>query len=229
MPVSPGVVEMKLLCAAVLFDLDGVLVDSGPLADRHWQRWAEAHDVPFRNILAVHHGRPSVETIRLVAPHLDAEIEGPKREAAEAADTEGLKAFAGAQELLQAIPDERWAIVTSSKRPTALRRLKHVGLPIPKVLVTSDDVARGKPSPEPYSLAAKLLGFCASRCIVIEDAPSGFESARAAGSKVVAISSNQQRLADFTVARLADIAFTGLGGDGIEMSIPGLSLTATRQ
>ena len=215
---------MKLLCAAVLFDLDGVLVDSAPLADRHWQRWAEAHDVPFQSILAVHRGRPSIETIRLVAPHLNAEIEGPRREAAEAADTDGLTAFTGARELLGGIPDGRWAIVTSSKRITAIRRLTHVGLPIPKVLVTCDDVSCGKPAPEPYSLAAMLLGFSPSRCIVVEDAPSGFESARAAGSRVVAIAPDQHLLADFRVTRLADIGLTNLPGVGLELSIPEPSL-----
>ena len=167
----------------------------------------------------MHHGRPSIETVRIVAPHLNAEIEGPKREAEEAADTDGLRAFAGAKELLAAVPPERWAVVTSSCRVTAVKRLSHVGLPIPKVLVTSDDVTRGKPAAEPYLLAADRLGFNPTGCIVIEDAPSGIEAGRAAGSKVIAIATRQHNLADFSVPRLADITLARLHRDGLEISV----------
>jgi len=210
---------MKLTCAAILFDMDGVLVDSGPLAERHWRRWAELHDVPFERIAAVHHGRPSIETVRLVAPHLDSAIEGPKREAAEAADTDGLIAFEGAKELLCTIPPDRWAVVTSSQRATAIKRLTHVGLPLPKILVTAEDVTHGKPSPEPYQRAAQLLGFTSARCIVVEDAPSGIESGKSAGSRVIAIGSRSNKLADLTISRLANIAFTHFSSDVMELSV----------
>jgi len=162
---------MKLICAAILFDMDGVLVDSGRLAEKHWRSWAKIHNIPFERIAAVHHGRPSIETVRLVAPHLDAEIEGPKREAAEAADTDGLVAIKGAKELLGRIPPNRWAVVTSSRKATAIKRMTYVGLPLPRVLVTSEDVVSGKPSPEPYRRAAELLEFGSAQCLVSRTRP----------------------------------------------------------
>jgi mannitol-1-/sugar-/sorbitol-6-phosphatase len=210
---------MNLQCAAILFDLDGVLVDSGPLAERHWRRWAQDHGVPFEHIAAVHHGRPSAETIRLVAPHLNADLEGPRREREEAADTAGLVAFEGAKRLLSFIPRERWAVVTSSKRDTVRVRLTHVGLPMPETLVTADDVRHGKPAAEPYSLAADRLGFPSSRCVVIEDAPSGIESGKASGARVVAIAPVKMEQADFTVRRLADIEIVAIGENCLHLRL----------
>jgi sugar-phosphatase len=210
-------------CAAVVFDLDGVLVDSNPIAERHWQRWAARHGIPAERVLALHLGRPAVETIRLVAPHLDAAAEARTSEYAEADDVEGLHAFDGAADLLRALPPDRWAIATSGTRRTATIRLSHVGLPLPPALVTADDVARGKPAPDPYLLAAARLGVDPARCVVVEDAPSGIASARAAGARVVAVASTNPpsalAAADVVLARLADLR--------IEASADGLHLTWT--
>jgi len=198
-----------LQCDAVIFDIDGVLVDSTALVERHWQEWAARHGLDPAAIMAVAHGRPSVETMRLVAPHLDAEAEATDMEAREAFDTDGLVRVAGAAELVRSAPARSWAVVTSGSQAIARTRLGFAGVPAPDVLVTSDDVARGKPDPESHLLAAERLGVAPERCIVIEDAPAGVEAARAAGMRVIAVATTHRPEelveADAVVARLADI------------------------
>lgn len=207
--IPPETDPMSFTCDAVIFDLDGILVDSNAIAERHLRAWADGHDVPFERIAAIHHGRPTVETVRLVAPHLDAETEAHRMETAEADDTDGLIVFAGASRLLSRLPAGLWAIVTSGTRRTATIRLTHVRLPTPAVLITADDVAKGKPSPDPYLLAAERLGIAPSRCVVIEDAPAGVTAARAAGARVIGVASTTSRdaLADahVIVACLEDL------------------------
>ncbi|HIK45296.1 MAG TPA: HAD-IA family hydrolase [Leptolyngbyaceae cyanobacterium M65_K2018_010] len=172
---------------AIIFDLDGVLVDTNPISERHWQAWANRHRISFAEIARIHHGRPTVETIRWVAPHLDAEQEANLKERAEADDAEGLTVFTGVRELLAQLPPERWAIATSATRRTALARLHQVDLPQPAVLVTADDVVQGKPAPEAYQLAAAGLGVAPADCIVVEDAPAGITAAKGAGAQVIAV------------------------------------------
>jgi sugar-phosphatase len=201
---------MSLFCDAILFDLDGVLVDSNTIVERHFLAWAARHELAIGQFSADHHGLTTVETIRLVAPHLDAIAEALALETGEADDTEGLVAYAGAHRLLTALPGGRWAIATSGTRRTASARLAHLGLPLPAVLVTADDVTRGKPAPDPYLLAAKRLGVDPQRCVVIEDAPAGVAAARAAGARVVAVTTTNGAAAlgaaDAVVARLDDLA-----------------------
>jgi mannitol-1-/sugar-/sorbitol-6-phosphatase len=201
---------VPLTCDAIIFDLDGVLVDSNNITERHLRAWTARHNVSFEHIASLHHGRTTVETIRLVAPHLDAKVEACLLEGAESVDTNGLAAFAGADRLLAGLPRERWAIATSGTRQTATVRLAHVGLPLPRVLVTADDVASGKPSPEPYLLAAKRLGLDPTRCVVVEDAPAGITSARAAGARVIGVistnSADNLAEADIIVGCLADLS-----------------------
>jgi mannitol-1-/sugar-/sorbitol-6-phosphatase len=199
-------------CDAVVFDLDGVLVDSNAIAERHMRAWAERHDIPFARIAAIHHGRPTVETVRLVAPHLDVGAEARLIERAETDDIDGLRLFAGAARLVGGLPQERWAIVTSGTRRLATMRLAHVGLRRPAVLVTADDVRLGKPAPDPYRLAAERIGVPPKRCVVVEDAPAGVASARAAGARVIAVASTVTAAAlddaDVVVACLDDLSVT---------------------
>ena len=176
-------------CLAVLFDLDGVLVDSRAVIERHWARWARGRELDLAGVLALAHGRRTVETIRLVAPHLDADREAADLAAAEGPDTDGLIVMEGARELVAALPPRAWAVVTSGTRPTADTRLRHAGLPPPVVLVTADDVRRGKPDPEGYATAAARLGIGASDCVVVEDAPAGLAAARAAGMRAIGLTS----------------------------------------
>lgn len=200
---------MAFTAAAIIFDLDGVLVDSNAISERQMRAWAERHGVAFAGIAAIHHGRPTIETMRLVAPQLDVEAEARLIERAEADDTDGLCVFAGAARLIDGLPDGRWAIVTSGTRALATTRLTHVGLRLPGVLVTADDVRRGKPAADPYRLAAERLGVPPKRCVVVEDAPAGLASARAAGARIIAIASTMPAAAlddaDVVLACLDDL------------------------
>ncbi len=194
-------------CAAILFDLDGVLVDSTRAVDREWRDWARRKGVDGDAVMAIAHGVRTLEVIQRVAPHLDAGAEAALIENHEAGDQTGVTVMPGAVDLLRSIPEGRWGVVTSGSRLLATNRLRYCGLPVPKVLVTADDVAHGKPHPEPYLKGAELLGFAPADCLVIEDAPAGIESARAGGMKVVGITST------YTADALtrADAVISGLG------------------
>jgi sugar-phosphatase len=196
-------------CSAILFDLDGVLVDSTRSVDREWRAWARRKGVDGDAIMAIAHGVRTVEVIRRIAPHLDAEAEAKKIENHEAHDREGVSVMPGAADLLRSIPDHRWGVVTSGTRPLATARLRFCGLAVPKVLVTADQVANGKPHPEPYLKGAELLGFEPADCLVIEDAPAGIQSALAGGMKVVGLTStypaSELKSADAVVQKLAQI------------------------
>ncbi len=178
---------MEFICTAILFDLDGVLVNSSAVVERHWRRWADDHDVSFGQLMEVAHGRTSAEIIRIMAPHLNAEQEGRIREVQEGIDTDGLEVYPSARELLQSLPPRSWAVVTSGRPLTATTRLQYGGFPTPPALVTAEDVKRGKPDPEAYLLAAKRLGVEPEQCVVAEDAPVGIEAAHAAGMRVIAV------------------------------------------
>jgi len=199
----------QLRCDAVIFDLDGVLIDSMAVIERHWRRWAIQHNLDAAEIMRVAHGRRTVETIRLVAPHLNAEVEAVRFEADEAVDTDGLVRIDGAARLVRSLPRGSWAVATSGTRDVAMTRLRYTGLPMPTVLVTADDVKRGKPDPEAYLLASERLGIVPEGCIVVEDAPAGVEAAHAGGMRVIAVATThgQEKLesANTVVAYLSDI------------------------
>jgi sugar-phosphatase len=210
-------------CAAILFDLDGVLVDSTRAVDREWRQWAQRKGVDGDAIMAIAHGVRTIEVIRRVAPHLDAEAEASAIENHEAGDQRGVTVMPGGADLLSQIPEGRWGVVTSGSRLLATNRLRYCGLPVPKVLVTSDDVTHGKPHPEPYLKGAALLGFQPTDCLVIEDAPAGIQSAGAAGMKVIGITStyaaNALEHADGVIGRLAQIHVTSDGEGKLEIEV----------
>ncbi len=193
----------------MIFDLDGVLVDSRVVIERHWRQWATQHNLDMAEIMHVAHGRRTVETIRLVAPYLDAEAEAARFEASEAFDTDGLVEIDGAARLVRSLPGDSWAVATSGSRDIAITRLGYAGVPRPTVLVTADDVKQGKPDPEAYLLASERLGVAPEGCVVVEDAPAGIEAAHAAGMRVIAVATTyaQEKLegADVVVACLSDI------------------------
>src|SRR6267143_749319 len=179
---------IPIQCRGLLFDLDGVLVDSTPAVARAWAGWAREHgfDEPDE-VVKKAHGRPSITTIRELLPHADHAVEDREVERREIADVEGVVPLPGAMELLKALPLEHWAIVTSCTRALAHVRIAAAGLPKPKHLVTSTDVKHGKPDPEPYLKGAQIVGVPASECIVIEDAPAGIRAGKAAGARVIAL------------------------------------------
>ena len=177
---------VEVTCSGLLFDLDGVLVDSTPAVARVWSRFAARHGFEPEETVRRAHGRPSLETVRELLPNSDYVAENEFVLQGEIEDTEGVVPLPGARELLNSLPADRWAIVTSCSRPLAQVRLKAAGLPIPRKLLTSDDVTKGKPDPEPYRKGAALLGVPASKCLVFEDAPAGVRAGKAAGALVVA-------------------------------------------
>lgn len=174
-------------CRAILFDLDGVLVDSTALIEHQWRRWAEARGLEPEPFLRVCHGRRALETIQLAAPQLDAAAEIAAFVPDDSGDGVLIGPTEGAARLIGSLPQGSWAVATSGPRAAATERLRHAGLPIPPVLVCAEDVARGKPNPDVYLMAAAALGVPPADCIVIEDAPAGIEAARAAGMGVVAL------------------------------------------
>ncbi len=178
---------MKIQCRGVLFDLDGVLVDSTPAVARVWTIWAKKHGFVPDEVVRQAHGRPSLTTIRELLPHADHAAENREVERGEIEDTEGVIPLPGALELLQALPQDRWAIATSCTRALAEVRIRAAGLPFPEHLVTSTDVQHGKPNPEPYIKAAKTLSLSPADCIVVEDAPAGIRAGKAAGARALAL------------------------------------------
>jgi sugar-phosphatase len=210
-------------CSAILFDLDGVLVDSTRSVDRQWRAWARQKGVDGDKVMAIAHGVRTIEVIRSVAPHLDADAEVWELENREADDQEGVEIMPGAVELVRSIPEGRWGVVTSGTRLLASARLRYGGLPIPKILVTAEDVANGKPHPEPYLKGAELMGVKPADCLVIEDAPAGIQSALAGGMKVIGITSTYAadalEHADVVIGRLGQIQVTsnGAGKMGVDV------------
>src|SRR5438034_1352222 len=160
---------MQFRCSALLFDLDGVLVDSRAVVERTCRRWALRHQLDPDEVLRIAHGRRTRDTVKAAAPHLETDREAAWIDAVELADIDGLSAVPGSPELLAALPPTSWAVVTSCGRALAELRLTSVGLPIPRIVVTSEDVAHGKPAPDGYRLGAKRLGQDAAACIVFED------------------------------------------------------------
>ena len=175
---------------AVLFDLDGVLVDSTWVVERAWRRWARGQHVNAAEVLAVAHGRPARDIVRMFAPHLDAaEVAEQVLLLAqeEARCAAGLTAIPGARECVGVARRGQWAVVTSGGRELAMARLAAARLPVPEVLVTADDVTAGKPDPEPYERACRALAVPAGECVVVEDSPAGVLAAKRAGMTVFAV------------------------------------------
>ena len=195
-------------CSAILFDLDGVLVDSAAYVEQQWRRWARDRGLRPEPFLRVCHGRRAVETIRMAAPELDAEAEVRAFVPVEDEGAERIGPLAGAGRLLGLLPLGSWAVATSGLRPIATSRLRRAGLPVPPVLVCAEDVARGKPSPDAYLLAARELGVLPSACLVVEDAPAGVQAARAAGMPVIGVTTthpSDQLPADACAESLAGV------------------------
>jgi len=203
----------SIRCRGVLFDLDGVLVDSTPAVARVWGWWAREHGFNADEVVQQAHGRPSIATIRELLPNGDHEAENREVERREIEDITDVIPLPGALQLLGALPLDRWAIVTSCTRRLAEVRVAAARLPKPRYLVTSNDVRRGKPDPEPYVKAARMLAVPAEECVVVEDAPAGIRAGKAAGARVVALRTTARE------AELGDAGADWIVNDCSELSV----------
>ncbi len=182
----------QVTCAALLFDMDGVLIDSTPAVERVWRHWAIEHGFNPEEVVANAHGRPSLTTVTQYLPNSDHQAENREVERREIEDLNGVIPLPGALELLASLPADRWTIVTSCTRRLAEVRIKAAGLPLPKKLITSNDITQGKPHPDPYLKGAAILDVSATECIVVEDAPAGIRSGKAADARVIAFRTTAQ-------------------------------------
>ena len=211
MPRRLGTLEGRTF-AAVLFDMDGTLIDSIPTVIRSWMRWAQEEGVDPHD-LAGFHGVPARGVISALLPPDRVDSAFERIEAIEIADTEGITVLPGTLDALAVLTGDPdlCAIATSCTRPLADVRLVATDLPAPRVVVTASDVAQGKPHPDPFLLAAARLGVDPADCLVVEDAPGGLEAARAAGCSTLAVTTTTDAadlLADAVVGTLADVRFS---------------------
>jgi sugar-phosphatase len=202
-------------CRAILFDMDGTLVDSTAVVERVWARFAERFDLELATILATSHGRRMEDSIVRFGPE-GVDVASVARDLSEFefATTEGVVAVTGAARFVSSLPTDRIALVTSAGRELAAMRMESVGVPLPAVLVGSEDVERGKPFPDPYLDAAAALGIDPSDAVVFEDADAGIEAAVAAGMRVVVVGEAAGAIADghARIHDYSDIAATVDGG-----------------
>lgn len=197
-------------------------MNSGNAVERVWHRWAIAHDLDPAYVIQHAHGRRSAETLRVVAPELEADQENLKVEQMEIEDKEGIVAVPGAVALLSRLPEDRFTIVTSATSTLAVARLEHVRVPIPKRFITADDVVNGKPSPEPYLKGAALLGMAPADCLVFEDTPAGIRAAQAAGMRVIALQTTypaEELIAADAMVRSLEEVEVEVGEDRIEVVV----------
>jgi sugar-phosphatase len=177
---------VQIRCKGILFDMDGILISSIGSVERSWTKWANLRGVDPKYACKIAHGRRSIETVAILRPDLDPEVENGIIEGIEIDDTEGVTLLPGVLELLTSLPRDRWTVVTSATEPLARVRLATGGIPLPDRIITAESVRQGKPHPAPYLAGASLLGFAPEECIVFEDAASGAKAGRAAGCTVVA-------------------------------------------
>lgn len=208
---------LRFQCRAILFDLDGVLVDSTAGIEKVWTQWARQHGLDPEDVIRAAHGRKTGDTLALLAPSLDPDKEISALAAAELGELDATRAVPGAVDLIRGLGRSQWAVVTSGVNEIAQARLRHVGLPVPEVLVTADMVRAGKPSPEGYLMASKALGVSISECIVVEDSAPGIEAAHAAGMRSIGVTTTHEkyalRKADAIVGGLEEIC-TVVAADG---------------
>ncbi|WPZ37193.1 HAD family hydrolase (plasmid) [Thalassobaculum sp. OXR-137] len=203
---------------ALLFDMDGTLVNSIAVVERTWTRFADRHGIDADKVLAACHGRRTSETVADFAPPgVSIAEETARIDAEELADFDGIVEVEGATKLLKSIPAGRWAVVTSADRNLANLRMAAAGLPLPQVMVTAEDVMIGKPAPDGYLAAAEALGVTPANCLVFEDAPAGIQAGNAAGAKVIAVATTleEQDLEDQFWIRNFTSLRVGLAADGL--------------
>lgn len=201
---------VSIRCSAVLFDNDGVLVDSDAGALDAWAQWARWRGLNPDEVLPIVHGRRAADTVARLVPaaeRMEALAEIDRLELANAHTT---VAIPGARELLHSLPTGTWAVVTSGNKALATARLTAAGLPLPDLLVTADDVTEGKPAPDGYRTAAEQLGRTPDQVVVFEDSSAGVRAGLAAGARVVGVGEHAKTNdATAIVPDLRDITWNG--------------------
>jgi len=195
---------INIECKAILFDLDGTLVDTGSCIENLWTSWAQQNHIDANYVLSIIHGRTIDETLKLISPYFCNQdcIDEIKKLAIEAFGY--VKSIPGAIEFMDKLPEGRFAIVTSGAREVSMRSITSAGIHVPDVMITAEDITHGKPDPEPYLQAALKLGVLPSDCLVFEDAESGIRSAIDAGMRVVVVGTGYHGLLNSAVMQLTD-------------------------
>ncbi|KAH8554613.1 HAD-like domain-containing protein [Umbelopsis sp. PMI_123] len=221
----PSPDHKTLITKCVLFDMDGTLIDTTPLVEKHWRSFAAEHGLDAEKILEMSHGRRTIDTLKYWTPHHATPEIADMYERKLTNESEGVSILPGVTSLLAALPHDKYGICTSAKSYMAEARLKQCNMDIPKVLVTADRVEHGKPDPEGYIMTGKILGYGGSDCVVVEDAPAGVEAAKRAGMHSIACvtthSLEQLKAAgaDYIVNDLGDVDVTVLGDGRLEFTI----------
>ena len=190
----------RFFSEAILFDLDGVLIDTTKCLGKHWTLWAQEKGLNAKEVLSMALGERTIDTIKRLAPTIgikkQADIERVALELEEKENKflKGISCVKGAKNLLYSLPTNAWAVVTSGMRNTAISRLKYTGLPTPKVLISAENVSQGKPNPEGYILAASRLGIHNKKCLVIEDSNIGIQAGNSAGMIVIGVASTSNNI-----------------------------------
>lgn len=209
-------------CKAILFDNDGVLIDSHAAVEQSWREWANLNGLDADKTMDQIHGKRARDTIIEFAPHLDPDVEGDRLLELEIKYIYLCKAFPGAQELLAALNEHPYAVVTSGEIPLATGRLKQGGITPPEVFITANHVTHGKPHPEGYLKAAQQLGQAPADCVVIEDSPAGLQAAKTGGMQAIGVATGYDpadlAAADFVIPSL-DRLQLAFDGDDILVSV----------
>jgi mannitol-1-/sugar-/sorbitol-6-phosphatase len=213
---------MLFRAQALLVDIDGTLVDSTAAVIASWTAWAATQRLDVREILRVCHGRRARDTVAMFLPAERVPAATRQLEELELAALDGVTALPGADVLVRDLPSNRWAGVTSGSQALMRARLAAAGLPVPAVLITGEDVSRGKPDPEGYLAASAALGYDIAQCVVIEDAPAGIAAGRAAGAWTVAVATSH----DGAELRGADIVVQDLTRCAVELRTDHVVLSA---
>ena len=207
--------SIVVVTKGLLFDMDGVLISSIGSVRRSWRLWAKMYGVPDAENYEVPHGMRAIEIVKSLRPDIDANEGLRVIEDIEVADTDDLKVLPGVRSVLESLPADRWAIVTSATSRLTVERLKVAGLPLPERLISADMVERGKPDPEPYRRGAELLGLRPDECVVVEDAPSGVGAGKAAGARVLGV------LGTHTAEELQAADWIATSLDGLTVRVDG--------